>query len=346
MTIKLVNKEKEWNEIYESMPDFIGKIYYSFNYFEALKANNEGTPSAVFFKNENGFVFYPFLIKAIPDKLIQGYADIESPYGYGGPVFFGCSDKDILQYKEEYENIMRSQPIIAEFVRFSPFMQMNETLKATYKVSLNRETICIDLNNSFAEVLDGCTSARKRNYKRACRDLYLKTNLDKSEAFNIFKDLYTKNMNRLKADSYYYFSDSYFEKLLELPAENISLNIVYTSAGTPVAAGIFLKDSISVHYHLGASDLNYKEMQPAAFLILSTAQEAINEGKKAFHLGGGLSKDCDDKLFRFKKGFSNRVLSFYIGKKIFDIDKYNRLSKDWQTLTGKAPEIHLHYHYL
>jgi hypothetical protein len=346
MIIKLVNKEKQWNEIYESMPEFIGKIYYSFNYFEALRANNEGTPSAVYFKTENGFIFYPFLIKDVPNLLAQGYADIESPYGYGGPVIIGCDYKDIRQYIQEYFNLMREQRVIAEFVRFSPFLPINEALKETYELSLNRKTVCIELNDSFAEVIKGCTGARKRNYKRACRNLYLETNYEINQAKNIFKNLYTKNMNRLEADNYYYFSDNYFDKLLELPAENISLNIVCTYDRTPVAAGIFLKDSVSVHYHLGASDLTYKEMQPASFLILNTAKEAIGEGKKAFHLGGGVSKDCDDKLFRFKRGFSEQVLNFYIGKKIYDIDKYNLISKNWQKITGKIPEIHLHYHYL
>ena len=44
---------------------------------------------------------------------------------------------------------------------------------------------------------------------------------------------------------------------------------------------------------------------------------------KLLHLGGGRGKN--DSLFEFKKGFSNDIIPFYIGKMIFDMKTYKSL---------------------
>ena len=50
------------------------------------------------------------------------------------------------------------------------------------------------------------------------------------------------------------------------------------------------------------------------------------KGLKRFILGGGYGED--DGIFKYKKSFSpNGIHKFYIGKKIFDRDKYDELIK-------------------
>ena len=62
-------------------------------------------------------------------------------------------------------------------------------------------------------------------------------------------------------------------------------------------------------------------------LLYEAASWGCENGFKTFHLGGGLGSK-EDNLYKFKKAFNkNSDTYFSIGKKIFDQDKYNYLSK-------------------
>jgi hypothetical protein len=108
---------------------------------------------------------------------------------------------------------------------------------------------------------------------------------------------------------------------------------------------VFLLDKNSAHYHLGASSDSQHNLQAGAFLMLKTAEKIGQMRIPLLHLGGGLSLDKEDRLFRYKSGFSSISNDFYIGRRIHNAEVYNALSASWQKKTGKKPDILLHYHY-
>ncbi|EKD81769.1 MAG: hypothetical protein ACD_39C01649G0001, partial [uncultured bacterium] len=119
---------------------------------------------------------------------------------------------------------------------------------------------------------------------------------------------------------------------------------VKDSEGQLLAAGIFLFDEHSAHYHLGASTAAGREQQPNAFMMLEIAKNSARAGKKVLHLGGGLSLAEDDSLYRFKAGFSKHHHEFYISRRIHRPQLYQQISQKWQTATARKPGILLHYH--
>ena len=79
-----------------------------------------------------------------------------------------------------------------------------------------------------------------------------------------------------------------------------------------------------MHYHLAGTHTDYRKYAPSNLLLYEAACWASERGVKQFHLGGGIRED--DNLFRFKKQFNkNGYLSFYIGRMIYDKDKYSYL---------------------
>ena len=48
------------------------------------------------------------------------------------------------------------------------------------------------------------------------------------------------------------------------------------------------------------------------------------------NLGGGISQNLADELLEFKKSMSNQSSKFYIGYKVYDKIKYNKLLNEFK----------------
>jgi hypothetical protein len=350
MGFSSIATEKEWQEVLSNLPDFYGKVYYQYAYFGALKANKEGVPMAHVYRGKKGLAFYPFLLRKTPNELYTNVAtlyDIESPYGYGGPHFHNLTSQEEQEFFKNHEKWANNHNIIAEFVRYSPFVTPSHATQNYYNLVHNRTTVQLSLSNEFDEILNQCTNPRKRNYKRATKYLYSKIMPLTHETMNSFQTMYNHHMKRLKASNYYFFSKDYFTALAAMPTESVQLIFVHLKSNNQLTgAGIFLLDKSSIHYHLGATDPQYQHLQPSTMLLLSGAKYGAETKRQLLHLGGGLEDNPNDPLFTFKKGFSKEHLSFKIGKKIHNPSIYSQLSNTWQKITGnKSPQL-LHYHNL
>jgi len=94
-----------------------------------------------------------------------------------------------------------------------------------------------------------------------------------------------------------------------------------------ISMSIILFANKQMHYHLSATDREYRNLAPTNLLLYEAACWGIENGYKTFHLGGGLGSR-EDSLYQFKKGFNkNSSTYFCIGKKIFDKEKYDELIK-------------------
>lgn len=366
MNFEITNDFNKWEEIYDSTSFFHGKSYYSPQYCKAIEYNGEGKALLCYFDidtQEGNFkIIYPFILKEIPAELTKELSskplfDIESPYGYGGPMLLA---EDGYVYNEERDpgnelayyftgeflKWANENNIVAEFVRFNPMTMNHNLFVSQYDISLNRRTIDINTLPNFNSILGKGSSARRRNYYKAVNNGLeaVWCPLNEKDAMQCFRELYEKRMEQLEAEKYYNFSDAYFKALAELPESKALISIALYNGKIPVASSLFLFDEFSAHYHLGGSDDSYKDLQGSAFLLWEAARATHEMGLECLHIGGGLSLEPDDKLFAFKKGFSSRVREFYVGKRIINHWFYQEISRFWVEKNGKEPKILLHYH--
>jgi hypothetical protein len=340
---ELITSANRWHEILAQLPDFPGKIYYTWHYHNVCSANGDGTPAAFFYSSGSCQIFHPFLMRPIPAIIGgDGFFDLETAYGYGGPQAFNASDTNLVEFKNDFAAWATHNSVVAEFVRFNPLTHMHARFADFYQISHNRVTTSINLDAQFSEILGNCTGPRQRNWRTACR---LGLSLRQLPDLKSFQGLYHQTMRRLQARPYYLFSKPYFEAIEQLPPQNRFFAGAFTPDNQLAAAAIFLLDSESAHYHLGASDENFRNTRANAFLMLEFARQTAGSNTKILHLGGGGSLAEDDSLFRFKAGFSRLRHDFFIGKRLHQPDVYHKLSRRWQKLTGCQPEILLHYHY-
>ncbi|WP_218143812.1 GNAT family N-acetyltransferase [Planococcus faecalis] len=91
-----------------------------------------------------------------------------------------------------------------------------------------------------------------------------------------------------------------------------------------ISTELVIFGSENCYSFLGGTDREYFHLSANNYLKYEIIKWAKEKGLKRFILGGGYG--ADDGIFKYKKSFApNGVCSFYVGKKVFNEEKYNEL---------------------
>ncbi len=92
-----------------------------------------------------------------------------------------------------------------------------------------------------------------------------------------------------------------------------------------IAASIMLAANQMMNYHLSGSMKEYSSLAANNLLLYEAALWGTANGYKSLYLGGGVGTR-EDSLFKFKRTFFRGELNhFFIGKKIYNQEKYDEL---------------------
>lgn len=323
----------EWDELLSSFPYDKQDIYFTKKYLSLYEAEKNKALCAVCIDGDN-VMLMPYIRGEI-----KGYYDFETAYGYGGPV---ANTDDEKWCHDAFENIhafLGGNNYVCGFTRLHPLFSNEKLIEAsdgvlesTGSVQLlyDRQTIAIDTFQSIDEIWQNQISSKNRNMIRKAEKNQLEYKAEYNfDSYDEFISLYRKTMERLEADDFYFFDDSYFEKLGNNLSDSSFLGTVRKD-GKLICAAIFMYSKKYGHYHLEGGDWNYSSLGANNFLLWKTACEMHDLGIKEFHLGGGTSSSVDDSLFKFKKAFSNNSKKFYIGKEIFNVSVYEEICNAWE----------------
>lgn len=311
-----------WNKFIEQFSTL--DVYYSQEYSNLSSAIENGAAEAVFYENDDGKIFYPYIKRKI--DLNEEYLDIVTPYGYGGPVLEGDQNA-IKMFYRQFNEYCTDNKIITETVRLHPLLKNDAYMKDVMHVEYIRKTTAVDLTLSLEEIRKNYTSNNKRNIKKANKEgvnVFISNNHKKD--IDIFIDLYYETMNRNNSLSYYYFDRSYFYRQMEemLLCKPYLLLAEYKNQ---IIGGILLLiGNEYAHYHLGASKTEYLSLRPNNLLFDAMIEFSKSCGSKLLHLGGGYQEN--DSLFKFKTSFTNNNnYNYFLGKNILNEKIYKELSQ-------------------
>jgi hypothetical protein len=278
--------------------------------------------------------------------------DIESLYGYGGPLL--CLDKNLDSIKEElYKDFFKtfhdfcvSNNIIAEYYRFHPLLENHVPVKeyGPGKVDLIKPIIYIDLHQDLASLWQGICRGHRSSINKARRSgVTVEVAKVDGENLHVFELLYEETMERNQADPLWRFPASYFKNCIDCLGENrVALfNAKYN--GEVIASYLVLHEYQTVYYHFGGSREIDFNLRANNLLIYEIALWAKSKGYRWFHLGGGI--EPDDGVFRFKSGFSKDRARLYSYSCIHDQNKYSQLAamKTAWDLSNKTISKPSHY---
>ena len=313
-------------------------IYFTEEYLRLNAAAGEQARAFVYTEGDKVMLF-PFLAREHETCDGVKIRDFETAYGYGGPIYNTDDDAFIKKALIAFKNEMADEGYLAGFIRFHPMLDNQRYFDMIGDVIYDRKTIAINLSAPIDDVWMNEIHTKNRNViKKGSKEGLTFTADYEYKSLDRFKNLYTATMDKLGADSFYYFSDEYFHNFKKLFPRSFIGCVNFENE--IIAAAIFFFDGIYGHYHLAGSNINLLSLSPNNFMLWEAAKELKKRGVKRFHLGGGMDSDESNSLFQFKRKFSKNTCDFYIGKLIFDNNTYIEVCRRWEE---RNPDKAAHY---
>ena len=327
-------------------------VYHRAGYHRFAEESGNGTASLTVIRESSGRrgLLWPYLhrpIADIPHLSDAAGSDIDSVYGYPGPLAWGCDPSDAFLRKamDALLAIWRDQGAVSVFTRFHPLLDnvvWGTEVSApgpdgSEAILPLGETVAIDLRQEEAHVVGSYSKTLRQEIARA-RRAGMTTRLDEDwSGLEAFADLYRATMVRNRAEDAYFFSMDDFRRLkAELGGE---LHLLVTELdGHTAAAGLFMEHRGIVQAHLVGTDDEFRAWSPLKLLLDDVRRWASQRGNHLLHLGGGRS-GRDDSLLSFKRRFSPLRFRFAVGRWVLDPVAYATLVSTWKArteLTGHA----------
>ena len=324
-TIDFNNKAK-WSEITKDR-----EVYYQWQYIDAFQKRGDGTPILAYASDGAETVVNVFFLRDINEdlkiELEKQCFDIATPYGYGGVDYKGNNKQLLNFFFEKLEEYCKKENIVSEFIRLCPFTDNYKNYEGGHDYIINRISKTVNMKLESPEQIWNDMEGRCRCAIRKAQknNLVVKSGFTEQQMVE-FKKIYYDTMSRDKADDYYFFDDEFFDSVLKNLADFANIYTVYLDK-TPISSTIVIYNGDSAHYHLSGTLSGYMTYGANNLILYEIAKDLCEKGYKSFHLGGGYGGDTSS-LFMFKKSFNKYgALDFYIGKKIYNRDEYDKICK-------------------
>ncbi|MGC5774365.1 GNAT family N-acetyltransferase [Paenibacillus pabuli] len=307
-------------KIYNKIPEERRSFYYHPSYIMIDAIYKKDLEPLFFARERNGNIFYHAV--HLGHVLGTSYTDIQSSYGYGGPICIG-QENFINDCVKEYKTWCRDNAVLVEFVRFHPLLN-NEDYYYGH-VSENRRVVYVDIGDQdvFHQFSTRVRTAIRKAEKNNVSVNFVKSNKN----INCFIDMYNVLMNKKNAGENYFFNEEYFTQLLE--QDNVYLGSAENAEGKVIGASVFFVSGQIAEYHLSASNEEGRLKNVTNLLIYEFIKHIQNKNIKFLYLGGGTDRTGDNALLFFKKGFSKKETLFKIGSFVHDEVAYENLKVEF-----------------
>lgn len=328
-TIRLIEDKIEWQGILSKMDAF--DFYHTYDY-HVISKNDDETPALIVYQEDDSQIALPLLLRNINDT---NYRDATTVYGYAGPVSRNISaDFDNSTFRAELNAYFQELGLISVFMRLNPFIPFQDIILQ----GLGHARFVGNLVNlNLTKSLDEQRSAYRRDTRsrvNKARRLCTVRKAESSEDIKEFVDIYTETMEKLDADSAYFFDEAYFLNFLKCDGFETDILMAIDNETQEVAAGsMFVKTNDIIQYHLSGTRSKFMKLAPSRLLIDEMRIRGTEEGYKHFNLGGGY-KSQEDALFDFKFSFSDEIRAWDIWDHIVDMKIYDELTQKYSASEG------------
>lgn len=313
MRVMQVSAKLEWNAALQQFDghDFV----HTFDFHAASQANGEGVPLAfvAYGPDDDVEAFWPCLRREVPDS--ESF-DLTSVYGYAGPLLNnGVNAQMVLT---AIFDAMRASGAVSLFSRMHPLF-ITSIPDGPLRGQKLSDVVLIDIH-PVDDVLSQYRGSHRREIVNSRKAGVTVTADSGPSALADFSRIYRQSMADLNAKSYYYFSDAYFDRIVS--AADFNTLILFAELdGRRIATSLFIVTGSVMQYYLSGTDVAFRKLAPSKAIIAKAHELALSMGVQKIVLGGGVGS-AHDALFKYKAGFSDTILPFYITKKILDESRY------------------------
>lgn len=330
LTVYTLEQAEQWDAVVRSFKQH--DAYWLSGYVKAFQIHGDGEP--LLFYYEDACIRGINVVmkrdvakdKHFAGKIPEGqFFDFATPYGYGGWIVEGeAASANTEKMFQAYTAWLQKNGIISEFVRFHPMLKNHEACQDFYEVIRLGEVVHMDLS-SREGIWENIISKNRNMIRKAIKNDVKIFNGRFPEIYRQFRSIYNGTMDKDNADEYYYFGEEFYQSCLEDLPQNAQM-FWAEKDGKVIAASIMLMTNGRMNYHLSGSLREYSSLAPTNLLLYEAALWGCANGYKTLYLGGGVGSG-EDSLFKFKRAFyrGDDLNRFYIGKKIFIVERYEEL---------------------
>ena len=324
-TVYTIEQSEQWDAVVRSFKEY--DIYWLSGYVKAFQIHGDGDPLLFCFDGENVRGINVVMKRDVArDERFKGtipegkYFDFSTPYGYGGWIIEGENSEELFK---AYEQWIERNGIISEFVRFHPMVKNHDASRPFYEVIQRGKVVHMELS-SPENIWNNIISKNRNMIRKAVKNDVKVYNGRFPDIFEKFRTIYNGTMDKDDAEDYYYFGKEFYKSVLEDLPQNAQL-FWAEKDGQVISASIVIGANGYLNYHLSGSLREFSSLAPGNLILYTAALWGCANSYKTFFLGGGVGSG-EDSLFKFKRAFYKGELNrFYIGKKIFNQEKYNEL---------------------
>ncbi len=325
LTVFTLDQAEQWDAVVRSFREY--DAYWLSGYVKAFQIHGDGTPLLFLYEDDEIRGINVVMKRDVAEderfkgKILQDrYFDFSTPYGYGGWLIEGEKVEALF---EAYAEWAKRHGIISEFVRFHPMVKNHSKVGMFYDVTQLGEVVHMDLSSQEG-IWNNIISKNRNMIRKAIKNDVKVYNGRFPEIYSKFRLIYNATMEKDDADDYYYFGERFYESVLDDLPQNAQVFWAEKN-GEVIAASIILLANGFINYHLSGSVKEYGTLAPTNLILYQVALWGCANGYRTFYLGGGVGSG-EDSLFKFKRAFYKGDLNrFYIGKKIYDQEKYDEL---------------------
>lgn len=315
----------KWLRLWRSWPG--REVAAHPSYVELFLNEGERALAATYHSEAFGSVLYPVVLR--PVGVAGGetpYTDIVTPYGYGGPFWWGEGDKSVLaeEFWDRFDAWASDAAVVSQFARLSLFE--DSLLPFRGSRVFRRNNYVVDLSIGQEALWKSFAPKVRNNVRRALREGVTVEVDEAASDFEQFERIYAETMQRRRACEKYLFPTGFFESIHNgLPGQ-----FAYFHArlhGRIVSTELVLLSANTVHSFLGGTLSEAFPARPNDLLKYEAMLWGADQDKDSLVLGGGYS--AGDGIERFKKAFAPAgVVPFYTGHRVQDEGAYDVLTKD------------------
>jgi hypothetical protein len=322
-------EDPRWARVLERVPH---DVYHLPQYTSMAAKHEGGEPIAFYSESKRREMLIPVLLKETPVELgaPREWKDITSPYGYPGPL---ATHPDDIQWLGEslasFRHLGSRNGIITAFLRLHPLRGVPDKAFANHgTVVYHGPVVYVDLGKTVDELNTETRENHRRNVKRL-KKAGFSTAIDDWSLYAVFGSLYRTTMERVAADRFYFFSDTYFRAFRDMLAGHVHLCAVLAPNGEVASAGLFTETDGIVEYHLGATAASYVKDAASKLMFDAITRWAKGAAFTLLNLGGGIGGHSGP-LLNFKAGFSRSQAPFHTLRMVFDDARYGHLNSLWR----------------
>lgn len=241
------SQTNRWQQILDLFN--ITDIYYSCEYFLSALKLDPGEANLFYFVDDagQGAVAYPFIKRQMKEEEFSFY-DITTPFGYGGPVLKveGDGYKLAANFLAGFSKYCQVEAIVAEFIRFHPLLNNAEFFKDELELISVCNTYTLSLQNfSLQNAFGDSEDASKYSVKKLGTVKHM---------FDFLVLYYSTIRLNEEKDSYYFFTNDYFESLVSALGPNLQLFGAYEGNKLLAASYVLTKGEIIYHHLSGKAE--------------------------------------------------------------------------------------------